>query len=128
MTVRQIGISLTILVSLLWTHVSTAQPFQFALVTDTHVGGATGADDLRRTVTDLNGLVDVDFVILSGDVTEFGSDEELLLAKQILDSLEKPLYIVPGNHDSNWSESGANSFRQVFGSETFSFGFRSQSR
>lgn len=121
MTVRQIGISLTILLSLLWAHVATAQPFQFALVTDTHVGGATGADDLRRTVTDLNGLVDVDFVILSGDVTEFGSDDELLLAKQILDSLEKPLYIVPGNHDSNWSESGANSFRKVFGAEMFFF-------
>jgi len=87
-----------------------AQPFQFALVTDTHVGGATGADDLRRTVEDINNLPAIDFVILSGDVTEFGSDEELRLAKQILDSLDKPLYIVPGNHDSNWSESGANSF------------------
>src|SRR5690606_25481254 len=101
---------------------TTAQPaFKFAQVTDTHVGGATGAEDLRRTVLDINQQADIDFVILSGDVTEFGSDEEIRLAKQILDSLQKPLYVVPGNHDSNWSESGANSFRQVFGAETFFF-------
>jgi len=97
------------------------QSFKFAQVTDTHIGGSTGADDLRRTVKDLNESKDIDFVILSGDVTEFGSDEELALAKQILDSLKLPLYILPGNHDSNWSESGANSFRKVFGSETFFF-------
>lgn len=100
----------------------TAQTrFKFAQVTDTHVGGHSGADDLRRTVADLNQQKDVDFVIISGDVTEFGSDDELALAKQILDSLQLPLYIIPGNHDSNWSESGANSFRKVFGAETFFF-------
>ncbi|WP_409151381.1 PQQ-binding-like beta-propeller repeat protein [Sphingobacterium sp. BS-2] len=98
-----------------------SQTFRFAQVTDTHVGGATGADDLRRTVLDLNQQQGIDFVILSGDVTEFGSDEELTLAKQILDSLNLPLYVIPGNHDSNWSESGANSFRKVFGTETFFF-------
>ena len=98
-----------------------SQTFRFAQVTDTHVGGATGADDLRRTVLDLNQQQGIDFVILSGDVTEFGSDEELALAKQILDSLNLPLYVIPGNHDSNWSESGANSFRKVFAAETFFF-------
>jgi 3',5'-cyclic AMP phosphodiesterase CpdA len=54
-------------------------------------------------------------------VTEFGSDMELLLAKKILDELNKPWYIVPGNHDTKWSESGGNSFRRVFGSEAFAF-------
>ncbi|MFD2553624.1 outer membrane protein assembly factor BamB family protein [Sphingobacterium tabacisoli] len=106
--------------SVLW-DLYAQTPFKFAQVTDTHVGGHTGADDLRRTVEDLNQQKGLDFVILSGDVTEFGSDEELALAKQILDGLKLPLYIIPGNHDSNWSESGANSFRKVFGGETFFF-------
>lgn len=96
-------------------------PFKFAQITDTHIGGHSGEEDLRRTVADINQLKDIDFVILSGDVTEFGSDEELQLAKSILNGLNKPLYIVPGNHDSNWSESGANSFRKIFGGETFFF-------
>lgn len=98
-----------------------AQTFQFAHVTDTHVGGSTGEEDLRATVADINTQAALDFVIVSGDITEFGSDAELMLAKQILDSLRIPWYVIPGNHDTNWSESGGNSFRRVFGSETFAF-------
>jgi outer membrane protein assembly factor BamB/calcineurin-like phosphoesterase family protein len=95
--------------------------FQFAFVSDTHVGSGTGAEDLRRTVQDINANNDLKFVVITGDITEFGADAELLLAKQILDSLNKPWHIIPGNHDANWSESGANSFRTIFGAETFAF-------
>ncbi|HTN36100.1 MAG TPA: metallophosphoesterase, partial [Arachidicoccus sp.] len=100
-----------------------APDFKFAQISDTHVGSATGAADLRRTVKDINADSSLKFVIHSGDVTEFGADSELRLARQILDSLNKPLYIVPGNHDANWSESGANSFRTIIGKETFSFAY-----
>ena len=93
----------------------------FVHLSDTHVGGSTGEEDLRRTVADINSNPLIQFVIISGDITEFGSDEEIRLAKQLLDSLNKPWHIVPGNHDSNWSESGSNTFKRVFGNETFSF-------
>lgn len=98
-----------------------AQSFKFAFVTDTHIGSSTSAEDLRRTIQDINSNPSLSFVVLTGDITEFGSDEELKLAKRMLDSLNKPWYIIPGNHDSNWSESGSNTFRTVFGAETFSF-------
>ncbi|HZL08617.1 MAG TPA: PQQ-binding-like beta-propeller repeat protein [Prolixibacteraceae bacterium] len=98
-----------------------AQTFRFAHVTDTHVGSSTGAEDLLRTVTDINQLPDIDFVILSGDVTEFGSGEELFEAKSIISKLNKPCYVLPGNHDSKWSESGNNEFVKIFGAESFSF-------
>ncbi|WP_217642857.1 outer membrane protein assembly factor BamB family protein [Draconibacterium orientale] len=98
-----------------------AQQVCFAHITDTHVGGSTGAEDLVRTVKDINSQANINFVILSGDVTEFGSDEELREAKSILSELNKPWYVVPGNHDSKWSESGNNSFVRVFGCEEFSF-------
>jgi outer membrane protein assembly factor BamB/predicted MPP superfamily phosphohydrolase len=100
---------------------SAQQPFRFALVTDIHIGSGTSVEDLRRTIADLNKDSSLSFVLISGDITEFGSDEELALAKQLLDSIDKPWYIVPGNHDTNWSESGGNSFRKVFGAETFAF-------
>ncbi|MBC8005121.1 MAG: PQQ-binding-like beta-propeller repeat protein [Verrucomicrobia bacterium] len=98
-----------------------AQTFRFAHVTDTHVGGSTGAEDLLRTVEDINGQGDIDFVILSGDVTEFGSRDELLEAKSILNKLHKPCYVTPGNHDSKWSESGNNDFVRIMGAEGYSF-------
>lgn len=109
--------------ALLLSRAATAQDtlFRFALVTDTHVGVETGLEDLERTIRDLNQLPGIDFVIFSGDVTEFGSDAELKTAKQAIDKLEKPWHIIPGNHDTKWSESGCNSFRTVFGDETFLF-------
>lgn len=97
------------------------QGLKFAFVTDTHIGSHTAAEDLRRTVRDINENGTLQFVVLTGDITDFGADEELTLARQILDSLNKPWFIIPGNHDANWSESGSNTFRRVFGSETFSF-------
>jgi outer membrane protein assembly factor BamB/predicted MPP superfamily phosphohydrolase len=93
----------------------------FVHLSDTHIGSGSGADDLRRTVKDINENAAIQFVVISGDITEFGSDEEIKLAKQILDSLNKPWHIVPGNHDSNWSENGSNTFKKIFGNETFSF-------
>lgn len=95
--------------------------FRFAHVSDTHIGSANAEEDLRRTVHNINSDTLLSFVIISGDITDFGSDEELQLAKKILDSLNKPWYIVPGNHDANWSESGTNSFKKIFGAETFRF-------
>ncbi|MDP3180861.1 MAG: metallophosphoesterase, partial [Bacteroidota bacterium] len=98
-----------------------AQTFRFAHITDTHIGGSTGTEDLIRTVDDINQQPDIDLVILSGDITEFGSVDELLEAKALLMKLKKPYYILPGNHDSKWSESGNNSFVRIFGAEGFSF-------
>ncbi|WP_242927869.1 outer membrane protein assembly factor BamB family protein [Pontibacter vulgaris] len=110
-----------IIALLLLASLGQAQSFKFAFVSDTHIGNPTAAEDLRRTVSDINGNDSISFAVFTGDITEFGSDEELNLAKQVLNELNKPWYIIAGNHDSNWSESGSNSFRTVFGAETFSF-------
>jgi outer membrane protein assembly factor BamB/predicted phosphodiesterase len=98
-----------------------AQAFKFAHVTDTHIGNATGEADLINTILDINQNKEIDFVVVSGDITEFGSDDELRLAKEVLNNLNKPWYVIPGNHDTNWSESGANSFKTIFGYNKFHF-------
>lgn len=106
---------------------SYAQNFKYAFVTDTHIGTATGEEDLRRTVTDINKQNDIDFVLVTGDITEMGTNEELKLAKEILANLNKPYYVIPGNHDTGWSESGGVSFITTFGYDKFTFdhkGFR----
>ena len=95
--------------------------FKFAHVSDTHIGSHNSEEDLSRTVHNINSDSSLKFVIISGDITDFGTDSAFHLAKNILDSLNKPWYIIPGNHDTNWSESGTNSFKKIFGSETFNF-------
>lgn len=101
---------------------SEVNPFRFAIVSDTHIGGAASAhEDLRRTVADINADTSLAFTIITGDVTELGWDAELAEAYALLSQLRRPWYVIPGNHDTKWSESGNNSFRQVFGYERFFF-------
>jgi outer membrane protein assembly factor BamB/predicted MPP superfamily phosphohydrolase len=120
--IKKIFLFLTVLtVAVLFSYGQTE--FTFAHVSDTHIGNHTAEEDLRRTVRSINNNPSISFVVLTGDITEFGSDDELALAKKILDSLNKPWHIIPGNHDANWSESGSNTFKKIFGAETFSFIF-----
>jgi outer membrane protein assembly factor BamB/predicted phosphodiesterase len=107
--------------------VAQSVPFRFAWLSDTHVGSTTGAEDLRASVRDINAMEGIAFTILCGDITELGRNVELRLAKSILDSLKTPYYIIPGNHDTKWSESGCTQFSKLFGADRFVFesgGFR----
>lgn len=74
---------------------------RFAFLTDLHISDvATNIEDLRLSVADMNaaaaaGSEDaVDFVIFGGDITEFGSDDEIALAYSIISQLKMPWYIV----------------------------------
>ena len=98
-------------------------PFRFAWLSDTHVGSTTGEQDLRAAVRDLNSMTGLSFVVISGDVTEYGSREQLRLAKEILDGLKIPLHIEPGNHDTKWSESGATDFARIWPADRFVFDY-----
>ena len=101
--------------------------FRFALLSDTHVGSTTGEEDLRATVRDLNSSTGLSFVLISGDITEYGSHEQFMLAKQLLDGMKLPCHVIPGNHDTKWSESGATDFLRIWGADRFVFehgGFR----
>jgi outer membrane protein assembly factor BamB/predicted phosphodiesterase len=100
-----------------------SKTFRFAFISDTHIGSPNGGaeEDLRRTVADINAMTDIDFVVITGDITELGTNAEITLAKQLLDSLKVKYYIIPGNHDTGWSESGGLSFTKIFGGETFHF-------
>src|SRR5574344_175181 len=96
--------------------------FSFAYLSDTHISeGANAIEDLQACVKEINDNPNLKFVIFAGDITDFGSDNELKLAKSIIDNLNKPYYIVAGNHDAKWSESGCNTFAKVFGYEHFAF-------
>lgn len=111
---------LSLLFCLLFVQNSLAQNFKFAHISDTHIGSSNNAtEDLQRTVSDINSQPNLDFAILTGDITEMGTDKELALAKNLLDQLKIPYYVVPGNHDTGWSESGGVSFIREFGYDKF---------
>jgi predicted phosphodiesterase len=113
----------SVLILLFYTAQSQTRSFRFAFISDTHIGSPNGGaeEDLRRTVADINSLSDVKFVVLTGDITELGTNKELELAKKLLDSLKIKYYIIPGNHDTGWSESGGLAFSKIFGDDKFHF-------
>lgn len=94
---------------------------RFVLLSDTHVGSETGEADLRQSVAQINADPRIQFVILSGDVTEFGSDAQLMTAKRLLDSIRVPVHVIPGNHDTKWSESCCTTFPRLWGGDRFVF-------
>jgi len=101
-----------------------SEKFQFAWFTDTHIAqSGTAAADLRAVVKDVNSRDSISFVIVSGDITDLNINDDLLLAKTILDSLNMPYYIIPGNHDTKWSDTGNQNFKDFWGDDKFVFDY-----
>ena len=58
-------------------------------------------------------------MLITGDISEKGDRETLKRAKELFDTLEPPYYIVMGNHETKWSDSGCTAWQEVFGYERF---------
>lgn len=99
--------------------ISSAQPFKFGWITDLHIGAKNADADLEAVVEDMNMKKEVSLVVATGDITETGKAEDLKSAKQILDKLTVPYYIIPGNHDTKWSESGGQIFASLWKDDKF---------
>jgi outer membrane protein assembly factor BamB/predicted phosphodiesterase len=92
---------------------------KFAFLTDIHVTpGSANAEMLRLVVDEINGS-DADLIVITGDLTNAGSDAELELVKSILDSLQKTYLVIPGNHETNWSESGGLKITELWDDDRF---------
>lgn len=101
---------------------SNERAFTFAWLSDVHLNSfAYAEDDLRQSIEDINANPDVAFTILSGDVTEFGDTKEFYLLQDILKNFRKPYFLIPGNHDVNWSENGCTMFDKIFQASHFCY-------
>ena len=94
---------------------------KLAILSDVHVTpGNANEGKLCEAVAEIN-AADVDAVMLTGDLTNEGSDEQLSNIKGILDGITHPFYIIPGNHENNWSQSACKTFNDLWGSDRFVF-------
>ena len=94
---------------------------RFAILSDVHVTpGNQNEQKLREAVNEIN-AGDADVVLMTGDLTNEGSDVQLRNVKGILDGITKPLYVIPGNHENNWSQSACKTFNDLWGSDRFVF-------
>jgi len=94
---------------------------RIAFLTDIHVSpGAASEPNLENIVSEIN-EGNYDFAVVTGDVSNSGLDTELVTVHRILDRLKIPLHIVPGNHETNWSESACQTFPRLWGNDRYFF-------
>jgi 3',5'-cyclic-AMP phosphodiesterase len=80
------------------------KPVLLAQLSDLHVGAAWDGIDpeprLEQVIEAVRSLPNpVDAVVVTGDVTAAGSEEQARLARRLLDRFEGPVFVLPGNHD-----------------------------
>ena len=78
-------------------------------------------EDLQRSIADINQNPNIEFVVITGDLTESGDRASIQAIKDELDNLNVPFYATSGNHETTWSESGVMDFTRVFGDNRFAF-------
>ena len=99
------------------------ESFRFAQLTDIHFapGNPNPTEDLLRSVAQINATDSIDFVLVTGDLTDNGDRRCMEEVKSCLDLLKMPYYVVMGNHETKWSESGCTAFSDIYGSERIRF-------
>lgn len=76
-------------------------------------------DELDLFIDTVNNIAAVDFVLLAGDISDFGLLAEFELISDMLEKLKKPCIGVVGNHDV--LAKGEEVFERMFGPLDFSF-------
>jgi len=89
--------------------------YKFILIGDTQ----RFYEELDDFVSFVNSRDDITFVILDGDLTDFGLNREYNWVAERLNKLKVPVIAVLGNHDM--LANGTTIFRKMFGPENFTF-------
>ena len=91
-----------------------AKPFRIAQISDLHCGSPYFVPSLlERAIWEINEMAP-DVVVVSGDLTGDGFEQEYVTAREYLDGVECPhMVVIPGNHDSR--NVGYVHFEELFG-------------
>lgn len=97
--------------------------FRFAQLTDIHLSPSNPnpTEDLLRSIAQINATDSIDFVLVTGDITEEGDRATMEKVKSCLDLLKVKYYVALGNHETKWSDSDCTAFGEIFGGERFDF-------
>lgn len=69
-----------------------------AHISDLHFGRLAGEGIVEALLTEVN-RDEIDRVVISGDLTQRARPQEFEAAQDLLDRIEVPVLVVPGNHD-----------------------------
>ena len=78
-------------------------------------------DEMEDFVSQVNGMNDISFVLLNGDLVDYGWNNEFNWAADKLKKLRVPFITAIGNHDMLGN--GRKIYQQMFGVENFTFNY-----
>lgn len=92
--------------------------FKVAILSDTH----NYYDELEKAISRINNSGPHSFIIVTGDITNYGLLEEYEQTYRQLNNLNDPYLVVVGNHDL--LSRGKKIFARMFGKTNFSFRYK----
>ena len=102
-----------------------ATDIRVAFLTDIHVTpGSVWEKGLYQIIDEINKDDKFDFAVITGDLSNRGSDAELLTVKKAFDTFKVPYHVIPGNHESCWSETAGQTYLKIWGNDRFAFRFK----
>lgn len=84
--------------------------FKIAVLSDTH----SDSEETAKAIVKAKEL-GAQQIIVTGDLTQVGSIDELMAQKRLFDEANVPYKVIPGDHDL-YNSAGTDNFKQVFGS------------
>ncbi|MEA3505683.1 MAG: metallophosphoesterase [Bacteroidota bacterium] len=93
----------------------TDDTIKIALTADNH----RWYDELGKFAKAVNKIPSVDFSIHGGDIADFGLPQQYIWSNSYLLNLNKPYFVVIGNHDLVGN--GGDAYQEMFGKFDFSF-------
>ena len=94
----------------------------FIHISDSHIRSEESVRQFRQVLSAIReNTSDAAFVINTGDLTEFGSRNEVARYQSLVDSSDLTIYSLIGNHDTRWSNAGKQHLISLLGPRYQSF-------
>src|ERR1035437_8725932 len=95
------------------------QEYQYAIISDIKFGAPNTESQLKRIVDNINLREEIKFVVVIGDATLKGRDNEFTEVNKILDKLKVDYYPVSGMNDMKYSPSGGSMSKDLWEDDKF---------
>lgn len=80
-------------------NINFAQKINFAFLSSPSINKSGNNSVFDSTISKINKIENLDFLIIAGNLTSSGSEREFLMLKSLLNKLEKPYYLLPSEND-----------------------------
>ena len=110
---------LLILYIIICTGLFYPQEYQYAVISDIKFGSPNSEAQLKRIVDNINSREEIKFVVVIGDATLKGRDNEFTEVSKILHKLKVDYYPVLGYTDMKYSSSGGSMAKDLWEDDKF---------